>query len=357
MIEYRTNGDILTEDVEALVNTVNCVGVMGRGVALQFKNAFPENFDEYAKACKHRAIRPGRMFVFETGQLTNPRYIINFPTKRHWRGKSRIEDIEAGLVDLQKVIREKDIRSIAIPPLGSGLGGLDWREVRPRIKDALHDFNEVVAVIFEPVDSEEPERGRVTKSKTVPEMTPGRAALVGLMNRYLNILLDPFITLLEVHKLMYFMKASGEDSLKRLQFVKEIYGPYAVNLTHVLREIEGHFVSGYRDGGDAPAKELEIIPGAVQAADEFLKKSPVTHANLDRVVDLVSGFETPFGLELLSTVHWVILAETPRTFDELTERVYQWGGHKKQFSPRQIALAADVLKKKGWVQFDGAIVD
>jgi len=122
MLQYK-KGDILAEDTEALINTVNCVGVMGRGIALQFKNAFPENFEEYARACKRDEVQQGRMFVTEINQLTTPRYIINFPTKRHWRGKSRIEDIDAGLADLQRVIREMDIRSIAIPPLGCGLGG------------------------------------------------------------------------------------------------------------------------------------------------------------------------------------------------------------------------------------------
>ena len=133
MIRFTT-GDILAEDAEALVNTVNCVGVMGRGIALQFKKAFPENFRVYAAACRRGEVQPGRMFVFETGALTNPRYIINFPTKRHWRGNSRIEDIDAGLKDLATVIRQRDIRSIAVPPLGAGLGGLEWSEVRPRIE-------------------------------------------------------------------------------------------------------------------------------------------------------------------------------------------------------------------------------
>ena len=122
MIEYK-RGDILAEDAEALVNTVNTVGVMGGGIALQFKKAFPANFKAYAATCKRGDVQPGRMFVFETGQLTNPRYIINFPTKRHWRGKSRMEDIDAGLEALVKEVRDRGIRSIAIPPLGSGLGG------------------------------------------------------------------------------------------------------------------------------------------------------------------------------------------------------------------------------------------
>ena len=113
MVKYK-KGDILVEEAEALVNTVNCVGIMGRGVALQFKNAFPENFKAYYAACMRHEVRPGKMFVFVTGGLTNPRYIINFPTKRHWRGKSRMEDIESGLVALAEEIRSRKIRSIAI---------------------------------------------------------------------------------------------------------------------------------------------------------------------------------------------------------------------------------------------------
>lgn len=142
MIEYK-KGDILQEDVEALVNTVNCVGIMGRGIALQFKNAFPDNFKAYAAACDRNEVQPGRMFVFETGKLTNPKYIINFPTKRHWRGKSRIEDIDAGLVALVNEIRSRNIHSVAIPPLGSGLGGLDWSTVRPRIENSLRALEDV----------------------------------------------------------------------------------------------------------------------------------------------------------------------------------------------------------------------
>ena len=125
MIEYA-QGDMLKCEAEALVNTVNCVGVMGRGIAVQFKKMFPENFAAYAAACKRKEVQPGRMFVFETDELTFPRIIINFPTKRHWRGKSRIEDIESGLMALVATIRERGICSVAIPPLGSGLGGLDW---------------------------------------------------------------------------------------------------------------------------------------------------------------------------------------------------------------------------------------
>ena len=345
MIEYKT-GDILTEDVEALVNTVNCVGIMGRGIALQFKNAFPENFKSYAAACKRNEVQPGRMFVFETGQLTNPHYIINFPTKRHWRGKSRIEDIDAGLASLTEEIRSRNIRSIAIVPLGSGLGGLDWSEVRPRIEETLREFSDLKVIVFEPSGASADKRAN--RSSNVPPMTAGRAALVGLMHRYLGGLLDPFITLLEVHKLMYFMQQTGEPL--RLNYAKGPYGPYAENLRHVLKAVEGHLVSGYADGGDAPDKQLKLVPGALEDAISFLKNKAETKERFERVSNLVEGFESPFGLELLSTVHWIVSKEHVQNMDDVAARTYAWNDRKKQFSRRQIALAVDVLSRKNWIE-------
>ena len=348
MIRFKT-GDILAEDAEALVNTVNCVGIMGRGIALQFKKAFPENFRAYAEACKRDQVQPGRMFLFETLELTNPRYIINFPTKRHWRGNSRIEDIEAGLEALQEVIRELGIRSIAVPPLGSGLGGLEWSAVRARIEDALRGFDDLQVVVFEPKGA--PETNKMARSHQAPNMTLGRAALVGLMDRYLNGLLDPFVTLLEVHKLMYFMQVAGQPL--KLRYTKGLYGPYAENLRHVLNAVEGHFISGYADGGDAPDKPLKLVPGAFEDADAALRRSRTTRKRFDRVTELVEGFESPFGLELLATVHWVLDNDGVVSRNDLIALTYSWNDRKRQFSPRQIGLAADVLIEKGWI--DGAL--
>lgn len=345
MIEYKT-GDILAEDAEVLVNTVNCVGIMGRGIALQFKKMFPENFKAYAEACKRKEVRPGRMFVFETGEAIAPRYIINFPTKRHWRGKSRMADIDAGLKDLAKEIRSRNIRSIALPPLGSGLGGLDWQEVSTRIDAMLQEFDNVKAVVFEP--SEALNDGRANHSRKVPAMTKGRATLVALMDRYIRGLLDPFVTLLEVHKLMYFMQEAGEPL--RLKYQKASHGPYADNLRHVLNAIEGHLVSGYVGGDDRPDKQLDLVPGAIEDAHAFLGNKAKTRERFTKVVDLVDGFESSFGMELLSTVHWVIRNEHARTFEDVVKKIYAWGKHKKQFSERQLNIAVDVLSQKGWLE-------
>ena len=341
MIEFTT-GDILQADAEALVNTVNCVGVMGRGIALQFKNRFPENFQAYAAACASEQVQPGRMFTYETRSLTNPRFIFNFPTKRHWKGKSRIEDVEAGLKALVDEIRDRRIRSVAVPPLGAGLGGLPWADVRARIIAAMEPLGDVRVMVFEPTTAP-----ITTKAREIPAITPGRAALVVLVNRYLGGLLDPFVTLIELQKLMYFMQEAGQPL--RLNYVKHHYGPYAENLRHVLTKIEGHMVSGYHDGGDAPGKQLELVPGAVQDAEAFLADDQETRLRFDRVGRLVEGFETPFGLELLATVHWVATREGARASDEVRAKVYAWNDHKKQFSPRQIEIALNALISKGWV--------
>lgn len=258
-----------------------------------------------------------------------------------------MEDIDSGLKDLQRIIREKNINSIAIPPLGSGLGGLNWEEVRPKIEEALYDHNDLRVIIFQP--SRNPEPGQMAKQQKIPKMTSGRAALVGLIDRYLNGLLDPFVTLIEAHKLMYFMKVSGEPSMRKLRVVKGTYGPYSENLNHVFRVIEGYYVTGYDDGGDAPNKQLELVPGAVKDANEFLDEHPDTRAHFDKVADLVEGFESSFGLELLSTTHWVIVHEAPVSIDDVITHFYDWNEHKKKFTPRQIKLAVDTLQRKGWI--------
>ncbi len=344
MITYKT-GDIFKEETDAIVNTVNCVGVMGRGLALQFKKNFPENFKAYEAACKLEEVLPGKMFVYETGLLLSPKYIINFPTKRHWRGASRIEDIESGLKDLATVIENLNIKSIAVPPLGCGLGELNWVDVRKYIENALSQLSKVNIIVFEPKGA--PKAEDMAKSPKVPNMTPGRAALIELAHRYLTALLDPFLTLVEVHKLMYFLQESGEEL--RLNYHKQLYGPYAENLRHVMNRVEGHFLSGYADGGDEPNKEIKLVPGAYEDASKFIENHPQTKQHLDRVFKLIEGFESAFGMELLATVHWVATKENATTNHQIIEKVHQWNERKKQFTPHHINAAYNALLKNGWL--------
>jgi len=344
MVEL-TQGDILLAEAEALVNTVNCVGIMGRGIALQFRKAFPENFKTYEAACKRGEVRPGNMLVFETGLLAGPRYVINFPTKRHWKGKSRLKDIDDGLRALVKEIRDRGIRSVAVPPLGCGLGGLDWNVVRPRITEAFGELPQVRVLLFEPVGPPTPEE--MAKERRVPRLTPGRAVLIELMVRYLAAVLDPFVSLVEIHKLMYFMQEAGERL--NLRFEKGTYGPYATNLRHLLSLIEGHFITGYGDAEDKPQRPVELLPGVAGLAEGFIAAHPDTRARFDRVSRLIHGFETPYGMELLATVHWVFTREGARSADQAVEKTYGWSQRKHVFEDKQIRLAWQVLKEQGWL--------
>lgn len=340
MFEYKT-GNILQEQTDAIINTVNCVGIMGRGIALQFKQMYPENFKAYKQACDKGEVEPGKMFIYNSGLLFNPKYIINFPTKRHWKGKSRVQDIKSGLVALKDDIINYEIKSIAIPPLGCGLGGLNWDEIKPIIEQVLGDLQDVKIVIYEPANNIEQ-----VKNKEVPELTLSRAALIELINRYLQSMLDPFITLLEIHKLMYFLQESGQNL--RLNYKKALYGPYAQNLRYVLNLLEKHYIKGY-DGEDVPDKHITLLPGAIKDAHLLLEKDSDLLNKINRVSELVDGFETPFGLELLATVHWLMSKENKTELNDLISAIYSWNAKKQKFSKKQIEIAYNVLIQQAWV--------
>lgn len=341
-----THGNLLKADADALVNTVNCVGVMGKGIALQFKQAFPENFKAYAKACKNGEVKPGKMFTFSTDTFFNPKYIINFPTKKHWRGKSKIKDVEAGLNALVAEIQRLDIKSIAIPPLGCGYGGLKWQDVRLLIENALKKVPYVEVYLFEPKGTPVAESMPIeTKS---PNMTRARALFIKLLQQY--AIPGYRLSLLEIQKLAYFLQVAGEPL--RLNYVKHKYGPYAENLNFVLQHIEGHFIRGY---GDRSRKaSIRLLPGAVEKAESFLKNTPDAHSRLERVEKLIEGFETPYGMELLSSVLWVCLSdENPaQNTDEATEKIFNWNAHKrKTFKRSHIVKAWNRLDEQNWLIF------
>jgi O-acetyl-ADP-ribose deacetylase (regulator of RNase III) len=318
---------------------------MGKGIALQFKQAFPENFTAYERACHAGEVRPGRMFVFETRSMIGPKYIINFPTKRHWRGDSRLEDIEAGLKDLIQVVTRLGIQSIAVPPLGCGLGGLNWGHVRPRIEQAFASLPEVRVLLFAPSGAPDAKKMPVRTKK--PNMTHARALFIKLMEQYAGMAYR--LTLLEVQKLAYFLQESGEPL--KLKYEAGTYGPYAENLNKVLQAIEGHFTRGYGDS-PKPDRDIELLPGAVEAADAFLGKEDETPSRerLHKVAELIEGFETPYGMELLSSVHWVAHHGEPPAcnVDSAIAAVHGWNERKRQmFPPKHIAISWQRLEQAG----------
>ena len=345
MIEL-TQGNILKADVEALVNTVNCVGFMGKGIALQFKKAYPENFDAYHKACAAGEVQPGRMFVFDLHSMLNPKYVVNFPTKRDWRANSRYDDVESGLKALVAEVRRRGIRSIAVPPLGCGLGGLDWNKVRSMIERAFAPLPDVRVLLFEPAGAPEAKAMPVRTER--PKLTVARALFIRLMDQYASQ--DYRLTLLEIQKLAYFLQEAGQPL--KLKYAAGRYGPYAPNLNKVLEALERHYTSGYGDT-QKPDVEIELLGGAAEEAEAFLATNyAAEHERLARVNRLISGFETPYGLELLSSVHWLAAHESPpaEDADAAVQGIANWNERKRQmFRLEHIRLAWNRLAAAGWI--------
>jgi O-acetyl-ADP-ribose deacetylase (regulator of RNase III) len=348
-----TEGNILEADAQALVNTVNTVGVMGKGIALQFKKAFPEMFKAYEAVCKAKKLQPGQMHVYDRGQMFNPRYIINFPTKRHWKGKSKLADIVAGLDALVEELTSRDIKSVAIPPLGCGQGGLSWDEVRPLIEQAMARIPKVEALIYAPKGAPEP--AAIVNRTEPPEMTPSRANLLRLLSEY--CVLGYELTLLEIHKILYFLQDAGEPL--RLRFTKDRYGPYADNLRHVLHRFEGHFLVGFGDGRNSPRTPIRLFEDAVREAIRVSEESstPEQKHRVRRVFELIEGFESPYGMELLASVHWVAARDgVPNEPEAVVRAVHAWNDRKRKIvKAEHIQVAWNRLLEQGWLGSDSSV--
>jgi O-acetyl-ADP-ribose deacetylase (regulator of RNase III) len=353
------HGNLLEAPADALVNTVNTVGIMGKGLALQFKQAYPGNFHAYESACRHGEVRLGRMFTYETGQLDKPRFVINFPTKGHWRSRSRLSDIKSGLASLREVIRERHIDSIAIPPLGCGNGGLDWSDVRPLIVEALGDLPGVRVMVYPPQETP-PAKSMPVRTRR-PRMTAGRAALLAMLGSYASLSQQEELatadgaSLLEIQKLMYFLQERGQPL--RLHYVKGRYGPYADNLNHALEPLEGHYVRGYGDRSDYVLKlsPICLMPGAVNEAAKWLDAhaDDETSDRINAVSELVTGFASAYGVELLATVHWTATRDVSGGSTDpavLAGIIGNWNERKgRLFTEAHVGKATSRLKELGWI--------
>lgn len=309
MIRY-TQGNLLEAKAEALVNTVNTVGVMGKGIALMFKEAFPENFKRYATACKAGEVKVGRVFVTERDQLMGPRWIVNFPTKQHWRTPSRMDWIRDGLNDLRDFIEQRKIHSIAIPPLGSGNGGLPWAQVRDEIEARLGQLEGVDIVVYEPTQKYQ----NVAKKEGVSKLTPARALIAELVRRYWVLGFE--CSLLEIQKLAWLLERNIErlspDNPLDLQFAANRYGPYAHRLTHLLNSLDGSYLHCDKRIADAgPSDVIWFDDTRKDFVAAYLKSSEVKpyFAALERTAELIDGFQSPLGMELLATVDWLLGCE------------------------------------------------
>lgn len=348
---YLTQGNMLEADVEALVNTVNTEGVMGKGIALMFKEAFPENFREYDAACKLGEVKTGSIFVTELPlKLTGgPRWILNFPTKRHWRHRTRIEWIEEGLRDLRRVIAEKEIRSVAVPPLGCGAGGLRWHDVRPLIERVLGDLEGVEVQIYEPTSRYQ----NVAKRQGVEKLTPARALVAELVRRYWVLGIQ--CSLLEIQKLTYFLdRVIGELGMEdplRLKFEANRYGPYADRLRHLLDALDGSYLHCEKRISDAtPRDTIWFEQSKKEHIDAYLKSEGKGYLPaLEKTSELIDGFESPLGMELLATVDWLLVHEKCEpNLDAVREGLKGWpdnAGERKQrlFDDRMLEIALDRL--------------
>lgn len=345
----QIKGNILEANAEALVNTVNTKGVMGKGIALQFKKAFPEAFKAYKNACDNGELHIGKVHVFEY-VTSQPHYIINFPTKDDWKKPSRIEYIEKGLESLIEAIQKYKIHSIAIPALGCGQGGLKWKDVLPLIQSAFEKVPDVNVILYPP--QEAPASTLMPNATERPKMTIGRAMVLKLLKQY--CVLGYELTFLEIQKLLYFLQEAGEPL--QLRFEKYHYGPYADNLRHVLTRFEGHYTVGFGEGRSNPRTPIKILPQALDELENYLKEHHAQideyNARLERVKKLITGFETPLGMELLATVHWLVKHESvnANNQEEIISKIQSWNQHKKNaMKPAHIRIAMERLKQERWI--------
>lgn len=343
-MKYIT-GNMLEADTEALVNTVNTVGVMGKGIALQFKERFPMNFKIYAAACKKGEMQVGKMLVVKENTLNGEKLIINFPTKTEWFKKSQYSYIEDGLKDLAKVIEEYKITSIAIPPLGCGNGGLKWEKVKPMMDKYLGQLSNVAIQIYEPNDAVKEILQKEEVKKEVG-LTAARAMLLYALFKYER--LGEVATIFSANKLAYFLQKSGEPM--RLQFVPYKYGPYAQAIEKVLYALNGKYLTGMEQ---MKARAFEPLQLNYQKYEE-VEKYVNTNLNSDQkqrlesIFNIIDGFETTLSLEILSSAHF-LLSENPKlTEDQLFEKIQDWNERKKNLVTKEyINIAMEHLNNYG----------
>jgi O-acetyl-ADP-ribose deacetylase (regulator of RNase III) len=345
MIRY-IEGDLLSSDAQALVNTVNTVGVMGKGIALQFKERFPNNLNIYLSACKSNEMQPGKLLVTEEITMTGEKkVIINFPTKKDWKHKSKYEYIEEGLKDLVKVINERNIKSVAIPPLGCGNGGLDWGEVKNLMEKYLTQLSNVEISIFEPNESIKEILKQQDANKEVI-LTPARAMLLYSMFYYES--LGENSSLFVANKLAYLMQRLGERSFSKLNFTASHYGPYCIGVDHVVHALNGKYLKGLEQMKLTAFEPIELQYDRMKEISEYVRKELKSEQKdiLKKLVELINGFQSSLSLEILASVDFVKKDNPGISKAEAIQKIQVWSRRKRNlFKEKYIIIAYDHLEE------------
>jgi O-acetyl-ADP-ribose deacetylase (regulator of RNase III) len=333
-------GNLLEATTQALVNTVNTVGVMGKGIALQFKENFPHNYEIYAAACQRKEVEIGKMLVVKENTIKGEKLIINFPTKTEWYRKSQYKFIEEGLIDLVRVIHEYGIKSISIPPLGTGNGGLKWEKVKELMDRYLGTLANVDIFIYQPNDAVK--KVLQKESKRTTELKPGRAMLLYALFKYERM--GEVASLFAANKLAYFLQRSGEEL--RLDFVAYHYGPYAKAVEKVLYSMNGSYLSGPEQMKLKPFEPLQLNYERLPEIEEYVAKNltPAQQRRLDDLFVIIEGFESTLSLEILASTDFILAKEGKMEEDQLLAKIQSWNKRKKDLiSGEYITIALEHL--------------
>lgn len=342
-MKYIT-GNLLAAPAQALVNTVNTVGIMGKGIALQFKERFPINFKVYEKACKAGEVKVGKMLVVRENTLEGEKIIINFPTKTEWFKKSQYSYIEEGLQDLVRVIRGYKISSIAIPPLGCGNGGLKWEKVKEMMDKYLSTLSDVDITVYEPNNAV---KAVLQKEETQKDakLTAARAMILAALFKYERF--GEIASVFAANKLAYFLQESGENL--KLQFTQYAYGPYAQAMDKLLYSMNGKYLKGIEQMDAKPFEPIELNYDKRDEVMDYVKTqlSPEQKQRLSNLFKAIEGFESTLSLEILSSTHFTLKKNPELQKDALIEKV-QWNVRKQQLiTPEYVELAYQHLKQHG----------
>lgn len=327
MITYIT-GDILTSNAQALVNTVNTVGVMGKGIALQFKRAFPYNFRVYQEACRNKELKVGSMLVTTDSNLAcGKKIIINFPTKADWRKSSEYAYITSGLSALKDVIRKHNIRSIAIPPLGAGNGGLEWNKVKTLIEQYLDGIDAEIYV-YEPcrhiAESLKKERVKLTDARAL--------LLFGLYDSVRN---GSYVSEFSSEKICYFMQRLGAEKYFRLDYSPLFYGPYSGKVRHLLSTLNGSYIMGYSDMNKKPFEPLTLVADGYHEVESYITQRPELLKIAHDTTRFLNGFYSDFALELLSSVDMIMQTYNSDDTELVADRLRNWSDRKRSLFDKQ----------------------